>query len=273
VDNRPIGIFDSGIGGLTVVARVTAMLPNEEIIYFGDTARLPYGSKTGETVTRFSREIARFLLRRNVKAVVVACNTASALALETLQRELPVDVLGVISPGADAACARTRSGRIGVIGTRATIRSGAYRRALLERRQDLVICEVATPLFVHLVEEGWTSGEIPGRIARHYLGELVDAGVDTVILGCTHYPLLAGMLADALGAEAALIDSAEETARALARVLERRRLAADRSGGGGLTCYASDVAEGFATLGARFLGRPLDRVEHVEQSDLPWFER
>jgi glutamate racemase len=184
-----------------------------------------------------------------------------------------VDVLGVIAPGADAACARTRSGRIGVIGTRATIRSGAYRRALLERRGDLEIREVATPLFVHLVEEGWTSGEIPGRIARHYLGGLVEAGVDTVILGCTHYPLLAEMLAGVLGTEAALIDSADETARALARVLEGRQLAADRDRRGGLTCYASDVAEGFATLGARFLGRPLDRVEQVEQSDLPWYER
>lgn len=273
MDARPIGIFDSGIGGLTVVARVLEALPTEHVLYFGDTARLPYGSKSPETVTRFSREIAHFLLRRDVKAIVVACNSASAVALEVLRRELPVEVIGVVEPGARAACARTKTGRVGVIGTQATIRSTAYRRALEQIKSGLEIHEVATPLFVHLVEEDWIEGEVPERVATHYLSSLRDAGVDTLILGCTHYPLLAPMLARVLGGSVSLVDSAAETAHELARVLETTELAAGARARGGLSCFASDVADGFARVGARFLGRELPQVDVVEQSDLPWYER
>jgi glutamate racemase len=273
MDERPIGVFDSGIGGLTVVARIRSTLPGEDLIYFGDTARLPYGSKSRETVTRFSREIAHFLLRRRVKAIVVACNSASALALDVLSREAPVPVVGVIEPGAEAALAQTRRGRIGVIGTRATIRSDAYRRALTARRGDIEVTQVATPLFVHLVEEGWVEGDVPDRVARHYLDELARGDVDTVILGCTHYPLLAEVVGRALGEGVALVDSAEETAREVATLLEKQGLRADPSRLGRLECHASDVTEGFPALAERFLGHPLDEVHAVEQSDLPWYER
>jgi len=273
MDTRPLGIFDSGIGGLTVVSRILEKLPRERILYFGDTARLPYGNKSPETVTRFSREITRFLLRRDAKAIVVACNSASALALDTLRRELTVEVIDVIGPGAVAAVNRTRSGRIGVIATQATVRSGAYRRALEELRKDVVVHEVATPLFVHLVEEGWTEGDIPERVAHHYLGDLMADGVDTVILGCTHYPLLAPLLSSVFGSSVELVDSANETANALAERLESAGLMAGPDAHGDLTCFASDVPADFARLGERFLGRPLGDVRPVEQTDLPWFER
>ncbi len=273
MDNRPLGIFDSGIGGLTVVSRVMAALPGERILYFGDTARLPYGNKSQETVTRFSREISRFLLRRDAKAIVVACNSASALAIDALRRELPVEVLGVIEPGAAAAVNRTRNGRVGVIATLATTRSGAYRRALDAVRPGLVVREVATPLFVHLVEEGWTEGDVPMRVAHHYLDGLIASDVDTIILGCTHYPLMTPLLSGLLGPSVALVDSADETAKALSERLAGAGLLAESGRKGGLTCFASDVPEDFIRLGERFLGRPLDEVYAVEQSDLPWFER
>lgn len=273
MDERPIGVFDSGIGGLTVAARIRAAMPSEDLVYFGDTARLPYGSKSAETVTRFSREIAHFLLRRQVKAIVVACNSASALALDVLGREVPVPVVGVIDPGAEAALAHTRTGRVGVIGTRATIRSDAYRRALTGRRADVEVTQVATPLFVHLVEEGWVEGDVPDRVAAAYLDELAASGVDTVILGCTHYPLLVQVVARALGDAVTLVDSAEETARALRLLLDERGLRSSASGSGRLVCHASDVTEGFPSLAERFLGHSLDAVHAVEQSDLPWYER
>jgi len=270
---RPIGVFDSGIGGLTVVSRMQHVLPTEHLVYFGDTARLPYGSKSRDTVTRFSGEIARFLLRRDVKGIVVACNTASSLALPSLIAELPIEVVGVIEPGALAALAKTRSGRIGVIGTVATVRSNAYVEALKARREGLDIVQIATPLFVHLVEEGWTTGDVPARVVEHYLADLRRARVDTVILGCTHYPLLAPLIASVLGPDITLVDSADETARHVERRLAERSLLATRKERGDLVCYASDRVEDFLRLSERFLGHPLPEVHFVEQSDTPWYER
>jgi glutamate racemase len=255
------------------VSRIQEVLPNERIVYFGDTARLPYGSKSRDTVTRFSREIARFLVRRDVKALVVACNTASSLALPTLAQELPIDVLGVIEPGASAALARTHNGHIGVIGTVATVRSGAYAEALRARRAGVHVVQVATPLFVHLVEEGWVSGDIPERVAGHYLGELRRAGVDTVILGCTHYPLLASVIGSVLGPGITLVDSADETARHLQSLLTDRSLLSPSTSRGELVCYASDRVEDLLRFGQRFLGHALDTATFVEQSDTPWYER
>ncbi len=274
MNERPIGVFDSGIGGLTVVAAIRRTLPNERVLYFGDTARLPYGNKSVDTVTRFSREITRFLVRRDVKALVVACNSASAMALGTLARELTIPVLGVIEPGATAALARTRTGRVGVIGTSATVRSNAYREALTARRADVAVVQVATPLLVHLVEEGWVDGDVPRRVVEHYLTPFGEGRVDTVILGCTHYPLLTGTIASVLDANVELVDSAGETANALERLVREHDLAApDRVGGGELECFASDAATDFARLGERFLGHPLHSVRTVEQSDVPWYER
>lgn len=273
MDKRPIGVFDSGIGGLTVVHAIRERLPGEHIVYFGDTARLPYGNKTAATVTRFSREIVRFLLLRDVKAIVVACNTASSLALDTLTRESPVDVLGVIEPGAAAAVAASREGRIGVIGTRATIASGAYRTAIQRMQPDATVTEVATPLFVHLVEEGWIEGDVPERVADHYLSRLRGDGVDTVILGCTHYPLLRRLVAHTLGEGVTLVDSARETAAVLERALDARHVRSDSPGAGTLRVYASDTPDEMRRLSERFLEQPVETVHAVEQSDVPWYER
>src|SRR5678815_4979061 len=185
---RPIGVFDSGIGGLTVVSALRKVLPNETIYYLGDTARVPYGGKSAATVERYSLEIGEILLEEDCKAIVVACNTASALALPRLEEMSPVPVIGVIGPGAEAAVAATRNGHIGVIGTRATIKSGAYERAIQSLDEAVQVTARACPLFVPLIEEGWLEGEITDRIVRQYLAPLLDEGVDAVVLGCTHYP-------------------------------------------------------------------------------------
>ena len=198
---QPIGVFDSGIGGLTVVSALRTLLPNEYIFYLGDTARVPYGGKSASTVQRYSLEIAAILLEENAKTVVVACNTASALALPKLQESLPVTVTGVILPGAQAAIAATRNGHIGVIGTRATIRSGAYERTLRSLNAEVHVTVRACPLLVPLIEEGWLENAITDQIIMHISGPLVDEGIDTLVLGCTHYPLLRDAMARLLGDE------------------------------------------------------------------------
>jgi glutamate racemase len=272
-DSRPIGVFDSGIGGLTVVTQLLARLPHEHIVYFGDTARLPYGNKSPETVTRFSREIVHFLLRRDVKAIVVACNSASAVALPALAREVQLPLVGVIEPGAQTAASTTRSGRVGVLGTQATVHSNAYRSALLAANPELEVVQVPAPLFVHLAEEGWLDGEVPEAIARRYVGPLVDAAVDTVILGCTHYPLLTSMLSRVFGPDVVLVDSAHACAERVTDVLDEHAIAAPPGEAGDLTCFASDASQAFTDLGATFLGRSLGTVHPVEQTDQPWYTR
>lgn len=259
MDTRPIGIWDSGLGGLTVARQVAARLPAERILYFGDTARVPYGSKGEETVRRFARENSAFLLEREVKLMVVACNTASALALSVLRDELPVPVLGVIEPGAEAAVAATRSGIVGVIGTQATVASGAYSAAMMGLRGGLSVEAHACPLFVPFVEEGWTDHAATRLVAEEYLAPLKKAGVDTLVLGCTHYPLLSPLLAELMGEGVRLVDSAEETARSVAE-----RLTADDAlapeGEGALDCFVSDLPLRFRQVGERFLGRSIDSV-------------
>jgi glutamate racemase len=257
----PIGVFDSGLGGLTVAAELMRQLPDESLIYFGDTARLPYGPKAPSTVRRYSREITSFLEREGVKAIVVACNTATAHALTSLRTELRVPVVGVIDPGARAAVAATRSGNIGVIGTAGTIRSGAYERAIRELAPDARITVQACPLFVPLVEEGWIEKDATRLIAREYLQPLIDAGVDSVVLGCTHYPLLRPVLAETLGPTVRLIDSAAETAAEMRRVLAGHGLATPPGRSPTRRFVASDDSSQFLRLGQRFLGRALDAVE------------
>lgn len=257
----PIGVFDSGLGGLTVASEIMRQLPAEGLIYFGDTARVPYGPKAPSTVRRYSREIASFLEREGVKAIVVACNTATAHALTALRAEMHLPVIGVIQPGARAAVAATRSRNIGVIGTAGTIRSGAYERAIRELAPDARITAQPCPLFVPLVEEGWIDKEATRLIAREYLQPLVDAGVDTVVLGCTHYPLLKPVLADILGAGVRLIDSAAETAAETRRVLSERELESASRGDPLRRFVASDDSNQFLRLGQRFLGHSLDAVE------------
>ena len=260
--DAPIGVFDSGLGGLTVVRELIRQLPNESIIYFGDTARVPYGPKGPETVIRYSQDVARFLRTQEVKAIVVACNTATAHALETLRAEQDVPVIGVIDPGARAAVAATRDKRIGVIGTRGTIRSRAYEKAIAKLAPDATITAAACPLFVPLVEEGWLDSDPTRTIARGYLEPFAGGKIDTLVLGCTHYPLLKKVIGETIGREVRLIDSAEQTAAETARVLREQGLEAQ----GNAARYrfvASDDPEQFLSVGQRFLGAPLERVELV----------
>jgi glutamate racemase len=262
----PIGVFDSGVGGLTVLKSLMARLPHESTLYLGDTARVPYGTKSGEVVTRYSLKNAQFLLERDIKLLVVACNTASAVALPALSAALPVPVLGVIAPGARAALQRTRGGGVGVIGTPGTIRSGAYQRELLAADPHVKVKARACPLFVPLAEEGWMTGEVPHLVAREYLADFARDGVDTLVLGCTHYPLLKGVIAEVVGPSVTLVDSAEATAEAVAELLSQRNLLAPEGGTPGHGYYVTDVPERFVEVGARFLGRPIPSAEQVDLS-------
>lgn len=264
---RPIGVFDSGVGGLTVVRALRQVLPGEDIVYLGDTARVPYGNKSPRTVERYSLACQQFLLDRGVKLVLVACNTASANALPALAEASPVPVIGAVEPGASSALAATRNGRIGVIGTLGTVRSGAYLRAITARRPDARLSALACPLLVPLAEEGWTDGEVAALVARRYLGELFaqDPQLDTLVLGCTHYPLLRPVLAtvaaELAGRPVAVVDSATamaEAARAVVGPTENRREVAGR-----LDCHATDTSR-LDELAPRFLGEPLSGFDLVD---------
>ena len=270
-DPRPIGVFDSGIGGLTSVRELFRTLPNESIVYFGDTARLPYGAKSRETVTRFSLEIASFLVRQNIKSLLVACATASSHALEELKRRLDVPVIGVIEPAARAAVSVSPHGRIGIIGTVGTVGSGAYPAAIERIVPGAAVISRACPLFVPLVEEGWIDHAVTQAVAEEYLLEVRNGHLESLILGCTHYPLLAPLLGRLMGPEVTLIDSGAEAARAMARLLgERGQLAA---GPPEHRFYLSDEPRNFGRIAQGFLGRALPPTSVVDQTDLPWFER
>jgi glutamate racemase len=262
--DRPIGAFDSGVGGLTVVQAMRELLPFEDILYLGDTARVPYGNKSPETITRYSREIMAYLRGKGVKAVVVACNTASAHALAVLQREADIPVIGVIAPGVDAALAATRNGRVGVIGTQGTIFSEAYQNLLRKSRADLVITAVAAPLLVSLVEEDWLSHSATQLILEEYLAPMKAARVDTVVLACTHYPLLKSLAQRVLGPEVVLVDSAQNAAAALARKLKADGLNRPARGEAGQTTICStDIPAQISRLAERFLGEKIGAIQQV----------
>jgi len=263
-DSRPIGVFDSGVGGLTVASALAARLPAETLLYLGDTARLPYGTKSPATVERYTQANVDFLERRGVKAVVVACNTASALALGRLRSALPV--WGVIEAGAAEAAARSRR-RVGVLGTEATVRSDAYGRALRRLRADLEVESLACPLFVPLVEEGWLDDPVTEAVARRYVAPLLDSGVDTLLLGCTHYPLLAPLLARVAGDGIALVDAAAAVAEQVAAELERRGLAAPAKAGTDHFCV-TDASERVERIAREFLARPV-ALELVDVGGVP----
>lgn len=261
MSDAPVGIFDSGIGGLTVARAIYERLPAESTVYFGDTARLPYGPKSPDTVRRYSLEILRWLLGQGVKAVVIACNTSTAHALEALRQVSPVPVIGVIEPGARAAVRATRSGAIGVIGTAGTIASNAYARAIQALRPEARVTQQACPLLVPLVEEGWFDHPATELVAREYLRPLQEAGVDVLVLGCTHYPLLKPLLQRVMGPNVTLIDSAEETALAL-----ENELGPTRSAAGTRATHrfaVSDDEPRFRQVGSRFLGKLLASAEVV----------
>jgi glutamate racemase len=272
-DPRPIGVFDSGIGGLTAVRELFRALPHESIVYFGDTARLPYGSKSPETVTRFSLEIASFLVRQNVKALLVACNTASSHALDTLIRRLDLPVVGVIEPAARIAVEKSPHGRIGVIGTMGTVSSGAYPTLIERLAPGAAVISRACPLFVPLVEEGWIDHPVTRQVGEEYLLELRNGALESLILGCTHYPLLAPLIGRLMGPTVTLVDSGAEAARALAQLLrERGQLAPP--GTPQHRFFLSDVPRTFTRVAESFLGGPLPAtLSVVDQTDLPWFER
>jgi glutamate racemase len=266
MNSRPIGAFDSGIGGLTVVKEIMELLPNEGLIYLGDTARVPYGNKSRETVIRYSRECASFLLEKGIKLLVAACNTASALSLEVLAEEVGVPVVGVVEPGAKAALEATQSGIIGVIGTPSTISSGVYLRAIAGRRPEVKVISRACPLFVPLAEEGWTDNEVARLTSATYLGDLKEQGIDTLVLGCTHYPLLKGVIARELGDNITLVDSARATAQEVKGLLDSNGLLSQRASPDQHLFFLTDVSSMFIEVGKNFLTHPLGRVEKAELS-------
>jgi glutamate racemase len=259
---RPIGVFDSGVGGLTVFKALELAFPGESLIYLGDTARVPYGTRSPDTVVRYSLEAARFMHERRIKLLVVACNTASAVALEAVAGAAGAPVVGVIAPGARRAVKHSKNGRIGVIGTRATIGSGAYEKAILAIRPDAHVVSRACPLFVPLAEEGWTTGDVARQVAEHYLDPLREHEIDTLVLGCTHYPLLRGIVAEAVGSAVTIVDSAASVVAEVREHLEEPPETAARPPEHHF--YVTDVPAPFQQVAERFLGRRIDRLERVE---------
>jgi len=264
---QPVGVFDSGVGGLTVLRALVARLPGEDFLYLGDTARLPYGTKSPGTVARYSVRAAEALVNRGIKALVVACNTASSTALPALRERFPdLPVIGVIEPGARAAVEASASGRIAVLATEGTVAGGAYQRAIHALRPEAQVTQVACQVFVALAEEGWSEGAAVDAVSERYLAHLDDR-VDTVVLGCTHFPLLSESISRQLGPKRRVVDSAATTAKATGDMLASNQLGAQRSGGGTLRLMATDSPERFARVGARFLGSSI-AARAIEAIDL-----
>ncbi len=256
--SRPIGVFDSGVGGLTVFREIARALPGESLIYLGDSARVPYGTKSPGIVTRYALEAARHLLGRNIKMLVVACNTATAAALPTLRETLTIPVIGVVEPGARAAVERTK-GRIGVVATEGTVNSRAYTRAIHALDSNVDVIESPAPLFVALAEEGWANTHVAREVAEIYLEPLIDAGIDTLVLGCTHYPILRGTIESVVGDKVAIVDSAETTAACVQQDLKSR----NTSGKASYEFLVTDAEERFRRIAAEFLEREIDNLELV----------
>jgi len=260
--NDPIGIFDSGLGGLTVVKEVIKKLPNENVVYFGDTARVPYGSKSKKTVTRFSIENTEFLLKFRAKVIVVACNTSSSLSLNALRARFKVPIIGVIAPGVKRAIEVTKNDRIGVIGTKATIKSGSYIKELKRQDGNKKCTAESCPLFVPLVEEKWINDKVTRMVAGKYLRPLKKSGVDTLILGCTHYPLLKSVIKKVAGSGVRLVDSAEAVAKEVRELLEKKALL-KKNRGAKYKFFVSDEPTNFKIIGERFLGRKIAFIKQV----------
>ncbi|MEW6005522.1 MAG: glutamate racemase [Stygiobacter sp.] len=265
---NPIGFFDSGVGGLTVVKSFMQFMPNENIVYFGDTARVPYGSKSNETVIEYTLQAANFLLRKNIKLLVVACNTASSVALNDLRKFLTIPVIGMIEPGAKYALSESKNKRIGVIGTRATINNKAYSNELKKQNPKVKVFEKACPLFVPLAEEGWIDHKATELIAKEYLTELKENKIDSLILGCTHYPILANVIQKAVGKSVKLIDSGTPAARLVEDYLNGRGLRNQSVHHGVAEFYVSDVPTKFKEIAEKFLGKKLTHIHKVELEEL-----
>lgn len=262
MNNKAIGVFDSGIGGLTVYRSIKEKLRGEKIIYLGDTARLPYGTKSADTIIRFSEDNARFLLSRKVKIIVIACNSSASYAVEYLQEKLDVPVLGVIEPGAEAA-AEFSEKKIGVIGTLATIRSGAYTKAILERKSDARIISQPCPLFVPLVEEGWINHQVTRLVIKEYLNPLKEDGIESLVLGCTHYPVIKDLISQFMGSDIRLIDSAETAARKVSDILNQLGWLRQSKHNGSDEFFVTDFPDRFKHVGEIFLQKKIESVTEV----------
>jgi glutamate racemase len=261
---KPIGVFDSGIGGLTVVKRLASALPNESIIYFGDTARVPYGSKSNSTVIEYSIQNTRFLLQKNIKALVVACNTASSIAIPDLKKMFDIPIIGMIEPGSRMAIKKSKSNKIGVIGTRATVNNLAYSKEIKKLNNSAQVIEKPCPLFVPLAEEGWVKHRATYEIAEEYLKELSDVGIDTLVLGCTHYPILSEVIQKVIGNNVTLIDSGVASSEVIKSELEKLDLLSDSNKPGIQEYYVSDIPAKFKEVAELFLGREIDHVHKVD---------
>lgn len=262
----PVGVFDSGVGGLTVAREIMRQLPNEKIVYFGDTARVPYGNKSKNTIIKYSKQIIRFLRTRGVKAIVVACNTASAIALEEIRPEIDIPIIGVVKPGAKVAVEKTKNKRIGVIGTEAMINSGIYTDFINRRDKEITVVTKACPLFVSLVEEGWLKDPVTYEVANRYLAELKDKDIDTLVLGCTHYPLLRNTVGEIMGEAVTLVNPAYETAVSLREMLQAHGLAAGnehRYAGDMYDFYVSDTAEKFKSFANSILPFHIETISLI----------
>lgn len=267
MDQRPIGIFDSGVGGLTVVQEIMNQLPNEEIIYFGDTARVPYGSKSKETVTKYSKQIIRFLLTKNIKAIIIACNTASSNSLEEVKKTFDIPIIGVVEPGAIMAYENTKNNRIGIIGTEATIRSKSYTNAIKRHNKKIITFSFPCPLFVPLAEEGWTNNEISYLVAKKYLEQFSNKEIDTLVLGCTHYPLLKEVIQDVVGVNVNLINPALEAAKDLKKLLFSSNCLREGERLPNHSFYVSDNTTKFEQIAAIALKKsiPSAKIIDIEQ--------
>lgn len=265
--NKPIGVFDSGVGGLTVVKALRKILPNEDIIYFGDTARVPYGSKSSQTITQFAFQDTKFLVARNVKMIIVACHSVSSVCLDDLRKGFDLPIIGVIEPGAKAAVRTTKNKCVGVIGTQATILSGAYERAIKKLSKEVEIVAKATPLFVPLAEEGWISNPITYAVARTYLAPMIAENIDTLLLGCTHYPLLKNTISKVFHKTVKIVDASLETALEAKNVLENNNLINTTKKSHSHRFYLSDLTPNFSEIGRRFLGSSLGEVFRASLSE------
>ncbi len=262
--NAPIGVFDSGVGGLTVVRELMRQLPNENIIYFGDTARVPYGSKSKQTVLKYSKQIVRFLRTKNVKAIVIACNTASALALDEIEAEIDIPIIGVVEPGAKMAAENTKTKSIGIIATEATIKSGIYNKYLRELNPEITVVEKACPLFVPLVEEGLIEDRVTDDIVGRYLQELKEYHVDSLILGCTHYPLIRNPIKRFMGEQVELVNPAYETAKSLKELLIDQDLLNDAKGVVKHQYYVSDGVDKFISFADKVLPCHVENTQIID---------
>lgn len=263
MDNRPVAVFDSGIGGLTVLKEIMEQLPGEDIVYFGDTARIPYGTRSKETVVKYVAQSFNFLMTKNIKSIVVACNTASSLALEEVKEQFDLPIIGVVEPGAKAAIATTKNNSIGIIGTEGTINSNAYQRKIRKVLPSAEIIGVSCPLFVPIVEEGWENSDVAYVAAQKYLIELKEHNIDTLVLGCTHYPALRYTIGKVLGDKVILVNPAYETAKVTKNILKEQGLLNEKLDGGTYKYYVSDDPDKFKRIGGNIIRKDIGLVEKV----------